>query len=282
MSSESISVLPKQHPAFRIDAAISPYAGCSLACAYCPFGDPDKTGIKTDLPHLLAETLRKENRRLHVGLGTSCEPYGPAEEKYGLTRGVIETLLERRLPLQIFTKSPSIKRDMALLEEYSKNGLLAVSVSLFTLERDLSKLFEPNAAAPARRLSLLKEFRKRGVFAGIVLSPIIPYVSDDPARLEEIFVQAKKAGAEYIIPQVLSMESAKMREGVSHIVEERFPKILHRLEYLYETKKQPSLTYAMRVHDLLKELSGSYGIPLYLPIEGGNEVSAGVCHPIVS
>jgi DNA repair photolyase len=62
-------------------------------------------------------------------MGTNTDPYQPIEERYRITRGVIEVLAEHDHPLVITTKSARIVRDIDLLGPMAAKRLAAVMMS---------------------------------------------------------------------------------------------------------------------------------------------------------
>jgi DNA repair photolyase len=279
--SDGISMLFAPHPLFRVNASLTPYAGCQARCVLCPFGSTGTIGIKTDFLHQLEQRLKGEMRRMHMALGSSCEPYCRHETTFNTTRNSLELLIAHEVPVQIFTKSELVLRDINLCKEHSRKGLLAVTISLFTVDTGLSAIFEPDTTMPDDRLAIVRELRKNGVFTGVVLSPILPYLSDSPDQLDEVFRRVKKAGAEYILPSVAVIETPQVRQRLIAVYSEKFPKILHRMESLYEREALPSITYTQRIGDMLSDLSEKYGIPLYLPTESGAADFSGIRHKLL-
>src|SRR3989339_2271505 len=131
---ESVNYLSVPHPLFKVDASLSPYAGCSMGCVYCPFGFEKKTCVKTDFLFNLGRKLSASIEPIHLGLGTACEPYCGHEKEFNISGNCVELIVERGFPLQVFTKSPLVLRDVNIMKEHSGKGLLAVSVSLMTLD----------------------------------------------------------------------------------------------------------------------------------------------------
>lgn len=274
--STNINILPFPHPIFRVDASLSPYAGCMSNCVFCPFGAAGKTGIKTNFLHQLKEKLSEEKRRLHLGLGSTCEPYCAEEQKFNLTHNTLEIVMEHSQPLQIFTKSDLIMKDIDLLREYSRRGLLAVSISIFSVDDETAGIFEPDILNTNTRLTLLRELRSMDIFAGITLAPIIPYVSDDYNHLDELFRKVKKADAEYILPMVFAMTTPVVRRRLSAVLFEKYPRIQHRIDSLYGSDGLPSINYTQRINDLLKDLSSKHEIPIHLPTQSGVLENVGI------
>lgn len=266
-SRESVTHLSAPHPLFRVEATLSPYAGCSMGCVYCPFSFDTKTNVKTDFLFNLDHKLSASAAPLHLGLGAVCEPYCEHEKEFNVTRNSIELVVSRGFPMQVFTKSPLVLRDTDIMKEHSAKGLLAASVSLMTLDQGIAEIFEPFAIPSKERVELIGELNKKGIFAGAVLAPIIPYISDAPEQLEAVFEQVKKAGGQYLLPSAFCAGSTAVFDNLKAVILRSFPNILHRIDNLYENARFPVVTYAGRVNDLLQDLSAKYELPISLPTE---------------
>ena len=83
-----------------------------------------------------------------LALGTNTDPYQPVERELRVTRGILELLLELKHPVTIVTKGALILRDLDLLAELARARLVAVNVSLTTLDHDLKRRMEPRTAGP--------------------------------------------------------------------------------------------------------------------------------------
>lgn len=263
----SLVILEKQHALFKMNAATSPYAGCQEGCVFCPHSSAERVGVKTNFLHDLDRELKKQGQALHLGLGESCEPYNALEREFNLTRNAIELAIRYKTPIHIFTKSELVLRDIDLLSAHSLEGLLAVSVSASSLDSDVLDIFEPGLSSFSDRLKILKELKQNGIFAGLVLSPIIPFISDAPEQIEEAFSRAKEAGVDYIIPMVLRLCTSAVRERFMKLILLKFPKIHHRLESLYHLEDLPPATYTDRIKDLITKLSLEYDLPTLVPLE---------------
>jgi DNA repair photolyase len=67
-----------------------------------------------------------------------------------------------------------------------------VSVTITTLDAQLARRLEPRAAAPHRRLRVLKTLSEHGVPTAVSLAPQIPFLTDD---MEQVLEAAWDAGA---------------------------------------------------------------------------------------
>ncbi|MEL6709064.1 MAG: PA0069 family radical SAM protein [Pseudomonadota bacterium] len=182
-----------QSPDVPFDRSINAYRGCEHGCAYC-FARPThayhdlspgldfetKLFAKPGAAELLRETLNKPKYTPRpIALGTNTDPYQPIERDYRITRQVLEVCLEARHPVTITTKSDRVVQDADLLEEMARENLVAVAISVTTLDPVLSGKLEPRCAAPAKRIAALEKLVQIGVPTHCSISPIIPAITDE-------------------------------------------------------------------------------------------------------
>ncbi len=134
------------------------------------------------------DRLRKrgEGARLAIFMSSATDPYVPQEARLGLTRGLLEEMLDRPPDaLVIQTHHTLIERDAELIERLAARTRLWVSITIET-DRERIEGFPPHACSPAKRIAVLERFRARGVLTQATLSPLLPLL--DPlafaARLE--------------------------------------------------------------------------------------------------
>ena len=196
-----------QSPDIPFDRSINPYRGCEHGCVYC-FARPThaylglspgldfetKLFYKPDAAQLLREELGKRNYQPQpIALGINTDAYQPVERRVGLTRQILEVLQETRHPVTVITKSAMIEHDIDILAEMAQQNLVSVSLSITTLNRDLSRRLEPRAAAPQRRLETVQKLSAAGIPVSVLIAPLIPVLTD--SELETIMEQARNAGA---------------------------------------------------------------------------------------
>lgn len=194
-------------PDVPFEQSINPYRGCEHGCIYC-YARPSHAYLglspgldfetrlfaKPDVARRLrAELARPGYRCRTIALGANTDPYQPLERRLRLTRAVVEVLAQARHPLAVVTKSALVERDLDLLADMAAQRLAAVYVSITTLDPALARGMEPRAAAPARRLELVRRVRAAGVPCGVLVAPVIPGLNDH--ELEAIVAAAADAGA---------------------------------------------------------------------------------------
>ena len=195
-----------QSPDIPFDRSINAYRGCEHGCVYC-FARPTHAyhdlspGLdfetqlfaKPNAAELLRETLAKRRYAPRaIAMGTNTDPYQPLERDYRITRDLLKVCLDARHPVTITTKSDRILRDLDLLKELAARGLVAVAISVTSLDPVLSAKLEPRCAAPAKRMAALGKLVEAGVQTHCSISPIIPAITDE--FMEEIVARAAELG----------------------------------------------------------------------------------------
>lgn len=205
-SSRSV-ITYNQSPDLPFDRSLNPYRGCEHGCIYC-YARPSHAYLglspgrdfevrlfrKPDAAtQLQVELAAPGYRPATLVLGANTDPYQPIERHFQLTRSVLQVLHDWRHPVAITTKSALILRDLDLLIPMARRRLAAVLISLTTLDRGLARRLEPRAATPQRRLEVIQALAQVGVPVGVLVSPLIPGLTDPD--LERILEHAAQAGA---------------------------------------------------------------------------------------
>jgi DNA repair photolyase len=204
-------------PDISFDLSINPYRGCEHGCIYC-FARPTHSYLNMS-PGLEFETriIAKVNAadrlreafsaRAYVpaplNIGSATDAYQPVERKLLITRSIIEVLSECSHPFSLVSKSSGIERDLDLVAPMAARGLVAVYMSVTSLDPALARILEPRAASPARRLRTIEALAKAGVPVGVSVSPIIPFINEP--ELERILEAAAEAGATSAFTVVLRL-----------------------------------------------------------------------------
>ena len=151
---------------------------------------------KQDAGKLLEEELAKPGYVCKpITLGANTDPYQPVERDLRVTRSVIEVLARTRHPISIITKSALVLRDLDLLTDMARDGLVSVGVSITTLSAETKRSLEPRAASPQARLRAVRELNAAGVPTGVMVAPVIPAITDH--EMESILEASAEAGAQW-------------------------------------------------------------------------------------
>jgi DNA repair photolyase len=194
-------------PDIPFDRSVNAYRGCEHGCIYC-FARPthaylglspgldfeSKLTAKPSAPQLLrAELSKRGYQPKPLAMGTNTDPYQPIEATYRITRGLLEVLLDFGHPVTITTKSDRVTHDLDLLVRFAAQDLVAVCISVTSLDRKTARTLEPRAPTPQRRLAAIKALSDAGVPTFVSVSPIVPAITDH--EIEAILEAAAAAGA---------------------------------------------------------------------------------------
>jgi len=249
-------------PDVGFDASINPYRGCEHGCVYC-YARPTheylgfssgldfetKIMVKEDAPELLRNELSSPKWQPQlVALSGNTDCYQPVEKKKQITRRCLEVFLEFRNPVAIITKNQLVTRDIDILAELAKFNCIGVTISVTTLDHQLSSVLEPRASRPLHRLAAIKMLAEAGVPVGYLQAPMIPGLTD--AEAPEIAMAAARAGATFSGYVALRLPHA-VKELFVNWLEQHYPekkeKILHRVMEIRSGKlNDPNFKSRMR------------------------------------
>lgn len=213
-----------QSPDIGFSQSINAYRGCEHGCIYC-FARPShayhdlspgldfetKLFAKPDAAKLLRAELSKKNYVVaSIAMGTNTDPYQPIEKDWGITRSILEIMVETRHPTYITTKSDRILRDIDLLADLARDGLVAVVLSVTSLDPAIARTLEPRAPHPLRRVEAIRQLAEAGIPVTASISPIIPAITDH--EIEALVARVAQAGAREVtyIPVRLPNEVAPL------------------------------------------------------------------------
>ena len=235
-------------PDLPFDRSINPYRGCEHGCVYC-FARPThaylglspgldfetKLIARTNAVEVLRRELAKPSYKVApIAIGTNTDPYQPLEKTYRIMRGCLELLQETQHPVAIVTKGSLIERDLDILADMARKGLMRVGVSVTTLDADLSRRLEPRAPKPKRRLAMIERLSAAGVPVRVMASPLIPSLTDP--ELEAILAAGKSAGARsasYIMLRLPREVSPLVREWLAEHAPDRAKRVMARVRDMH-------------------------------------------------
>lgn len=163
------------------DYVINPYVGCPHGCKYCYASFMKRfTGHKEEWGEFIDVKMCDKKIDLekisgkNVFLSSVTDCYNKYEEKYCITKSILEQLVESDCNVSISTKSKLILRDIEILKKI-KN--LTVSMSINTLNEKFKDDMD-NASTIKERLETLKALHDNGIHTILFMSPIFPYITE--------------------------------------------------------------------------------------------------------
>lgn len=191
---------------FGLDYNMNLYRGCCHGCVYCDsrsecygIADFDTVCAKENALRL----IRDELRRLPCGVvatGSMSDPYNPFEAQAQLTRHALELLAAYGFGAAIATKSNLITRDINVLREIAAAQPVLCKLTITTTDDALAAKIEPHAPRPSARLDAIRQLAQAGLYSGILLMPVLPFLEDSDENITAIVRAAAEAGARFIYP----------------------------------------------------------------------------------
>jgi DNA repair photolyase len=259
-------------PDVGFEYSINPYRGCAHACSYC-YARPSHAYMglspgldfetrlfyKADAARVLTEELGRPSYVCRpIALGANTDPYQPIEKRLRVTRSVLEVLQNCRHPVSIITKSSMILRDLDILTELARERLAQVTVSVTTLDPELKRKLEPQAAAPQARLATIRALTAAAVPVGVLVAPVIPGLTDhELERIVEAVAAAGATRAGYVLLRLPHEVKTLFREWLA----EHYPQRAgHVMSLIHELRggadNDPRFGHRMRGTGPLAELLG--------------------------
>jgi DNA repair photolyase len=252
---------------------INPYRGCQHACRYCfarnshTYLDLDagadfdtKVVVKVNAPELVRKKMASPGwSGEHIAMGTNVDCYQRAEGRYRLMPGIIGALKDAANPFSILTKGTLILRDIDLLAEAAEVTDVGLNVSVGFIDKELWRSVEPGTPAPGRRLEACAALNERGLRCGVLMGPVVPFLSDSPAQLDAAVGQIAATGATHVMPIVLHLRPGT-REWFFRWLGANHPGLVGRYLELYGRGAYAPKSYQARIAGQVRELADKHGI----------------------
>lgn len=249
----------------------NPYTGCPYRCRYCYITSYIPRAFecrpKINLIARVERDLRRVDKRRVISMSNSSDPYPPQEKKMKLTRSCLKIFSRYGCRLLVVTKSDLVTRDADLLKRMHS----AVSITVTTLDLELSRKLEPNAPSPQRRLKAMEKLAGKNIPVALRLDPIFPFLNE---VVEDVVQTAAERGTEHV-----TSSTFKPRPDSWRRMSETFPEIMKKLKPLYFRwgKKHHNCWYLptsirRRLMNRVRVASEKFGLTFAPCREGFNEL----------
>jgi DNA repair photolyase len=216
--------------------------------------------VKVNAPELVRKKMVAPSwAGEHIAMGTNVDCYQRAEGRYQLMPGIIGALRDAANPFSILTKGTLILRDIELLAEAAEVTEVGLNVSAGFVDKDLWRSIEPGTPAPGRRLEACATLNERGLRCGVLMGPVVPFLSDSPAQLDEAVRQIAAAGARHVMPIVLHLRPGT-REWFFSWLRAQHPGLVEAYLELYGRGAYTPKAYQNRITGQVRQLAEKYGI----------------------
>ena len=219
-----------------------------------------KVVVKVNAPELVRKKMASPTwAGEHIAMGTNVDCYQRAEGRYRLMPGIIGALKDAANPFSILTKGTLILRDIDLLAEAAEITDVGLNVSAGFIDKELWRSVEPGTPAPARRLEACATLNERGLRCGVLMGPVVPFLSDSPAQLDAAVSQIAAAGATHVMPIVLHLRPGT-REWFFRWLGAYHPGLVGRYLDLYGQSAYAPKSYQARIAGQVRELADKHGV----------------------
>lgn len=217
---------------FGINYNMNIYKGCCHGCIYCDSRSEcyrvenfDEVRAKENALTLIEHELRSKRKTGVIGTGAMSDPYNPLEKEFMLTKGALELINRYRFGVSIATKSDLILRDIEIIKAISVHSPVLIKITITTSDDNLCKKVEPNVALSSKRFAAIKELSYEGIFTGILLMPVLPFIEDTVENITGIIELAHENGAKFIYPAFGVTLRKNQREWYFKKLDELFPRL---------------------------------------------------------
>jgi DNA repair photolyase len=198
-----------------------------------------KLVVKVNAPDVLRRQLAaKRWKGEGIAMGTNTDPYQRAEGRYRLMPPILQALIDYRNPFSILTKGTLILRDLELLVEAAAGAEVTAAFSIGTLDEEAWRRSEPGTPHPRKRIEAVAALNAAGISTGVLMAPILPGITDDPAQLREVAAAAIDAGATHVSPILLHLRPGVREEFIPWLAE-HYPDLVGRYEEMYRRPYAP-------------------------------------------
>ncbi len=202
-----VQTVKSDYPWFGVDYNMNIYRGCNHGCIYCDsrsscyqVHDFDTVKVKQDAPIKVENELKSKRKNGVIGLGAMSDPYNYYEKKLKYTKDVLKSISKNQFGVFIITKSDLVIRDIDIFKSISNHSVCNVALTITTYDEELKKEIEPYSPSSSDRFDAIKELSDNGIYTGILMMPILPFINDSIENIENIVKRASEVGANYIYP----------------------------------------------------------------------------------
>jgi len=249
------------------DYSMNIYLGCSHGCIYCDsrsncfrIMDFDTVKAKENALQIVRDDLRRKVKRGVVASGAMSDPYNPFEHELKLTRNCLELINAFGFGASLVTKSALISRDTDVLRDIKTHSPTIVKFSITTSDDELCRMLEPRASVTSERFEALRTLSENGIYCGVYLNPILPYITDTQESILEILRMAKDSGAKFVQTHMSMTLRPGSREHYYNHLDKMFPGAKEKYMKRYGLRKHCQSPNSRRLWRVLAAESERLGL----------------------
>lgn len=190
---------------FGSDYNMNLYRGCSHGCIYCDSRSDcyrveqfEQVRVKENAVQIVRDELRRKVRTGVVGSGAMCDAYNPFEKEELVTRHVLELIDAFGFGISMLTKSNLILRDTDIYQSIAEHSPVLCMETITTADDVLAKKLEPGVPVSSERFQVIKKLSEEGIYAGVVMTPLLPFLEDTEENIRAMVELSRDAGAKFL------------------------------------------------------------------------------------
>lgn len=243
------------------------YKGCCHGCIYCDsrsecygVNDFDTVRAKENALSLIDKELKSKRRTGVIGTGAMSDPYNPFERELCLTRQALELIDRHGFGVSIITKSDLITRDIDILQRIKEHSPVLCKITITASDDELCRKIEPNVSVSSERFSAVKKLTDAGIFTGVLLMPVLPFIADNEENVHQLVRLANESGARFIFPAFGVTLRANQRDYFYKKLDELFPSLKQKYIAQYGNSYECHSPNARKLYKLFSDECKRYGI----------------------
>lgn len=206
------------------------YKGCNHGCIYCDSRSDcyrienfSQVRAKQDALRIVRDELMRRRMPGVVCTGAMSDPYNPFEKTELLTRHALELINACGYGVALATKSDMVVRDIDILKDIAQHSPVLCKITITALDDEMAAKLEPHAPSSSRRFAAVEQLANSGVYTGILLMPVMPFLEDTVQNVVGIVHRAARAGARFVMPSFGVTLRDSQRAYCLQALEQAFP-----------------------------------------------------------
>ena len=252
---------------YGVDYNMNLYRGCPHGCIYCDsrsncyhIDDFDVPKGKENALFILEKELSKKKDHGVVGIGSMSDTYNPFEKTYEQTRGALKLLSKYNFGVSIDTKSDLILRDLDILKEINSKNNVIIKFTITTPSDELSKIIEPHVCVSSKRFEAIKILSDNGIFVGIMMNPVLPFITDNEEDIKKLVKLAHESGAKFIQTFMGMTLRENQRDYYYEKLDEHFKGLKEKYIKYYKDKYNCAIPNYKALYKVFTNECDKYGI----------------------
>lgn len=252
---------------FGMDYNMNLYKGCNHGCLYCDsrsscyqVSEFDRVRIKKNELVLLEQELKRKRKKGVIGIGAMSDTYNPFEKQYEITRTALQLIDRYGFGVGLDTKSTLVLRDIDLLKQILQHSPCIIKLTITCADDALARIIEPQAPSSSERFLALEKLHQEGIYAGILMMPILPYINDTEENIRGIVQLAAKHHAKFIFPAFGMTLRDNQRDYYYYQLDQYFPGKRQLYAHRYRNTYSCDSPHAAKLYAIFKKECQAYGI----------------------